>query len=250
VNLTTESRTSTLTVHPHDPYFFDHPLDHLPGMALVCGLLDLLRATDTGHLGRPGHRLRLSLDLSTFCEPDQPVHLAAVPDGERVAVHAHQGGRLVCAGWCEFHQGPFQAAEPLEPAARELVHRHRPENVLISAPARTVALRRPPDSHRLAPPCPEAVIEAARQFTTMISHIEYAVPDDTRLILLAVEADLPCELTWDLRLRWACTAPPRGRSLMRFDVVAGDRLRGSVGIGYYAASPAIYRRLRDAGRTV
>ncbi|MBG0831567.1 hypothetical protein HS041_27925 [Planomonospora sp. ID67723] len=283
LDLVTGTWSATLAVDSGDPYFFDHPLDHLPGMALVCGLLDLLRATGTGHPERPGHRMLMSLDLSTFCEQEVPVHLEAIrlpPDDTgglpgglsgttRVVMSARQRGQVVCEGEAAFRPAaPFEApgvpaaARHPEPARPELVHRHRPENVLIGGmvpygTTRIAEIRRPPDGHPLAPapgapPRAELIIDAARQFGTMICHVEHAVPQDARLILLAIEADLPCELPRDLRLGWTRTAPRRGRSRMHIEVVAGDpgtEPCGSVTLDYYAASPAIYRRLRHAGRT-
>ncbi|GIH97212.1 AfsA-related hotdog domain-containing protein [Planobispora siamensis] len=285
VDLLTGTWSATLAVDSDDPYFFDHPLDHLPGMALVCGLLDLLRATGTGHPERPGHRMRMSLDLPAFCELETPVHLEAsrLPSDDttglsgttRVVMRARQGGQIVCGAEAAFRPATLldtpgapvwarhsASARRSEPARPELVHRHRPENVLIGGMAphgatRIAEVRRPPEGHPLAPapgapPRAELIIDAARQFGTMICHVEHAVPEDARLILLAVEADLPCELPWDLRLGWTRTAPRRGRSRMRIEVLAGDADAepcGAVTLDYYAASPAIYRRLRHAGRT-
>ena len=37
-----------VVVDEGDRCFFDHPLDHVPGMLLVAGVLDLLRAREPG----------------------------------------------------------------------------------------------------------------------------------------------------------------------------------------------------------
>jgi hypothetical protein len=247
-------------------------------MALLSGLLDLLRATGAGLPERPGLRMTMSLDLSSFCELDVPVQLEAVrlpadttgpPGASKVVMRARQHGEVVCEGEAVF--GPAAPAQeaagtparvpyPEQPDGT-LVHRHRPENVLISdmipeGATRMVEVLRPPEGHLLAaapghPLRAEAIIDAARQFGTMICHVEHSLAHDTQLVLLAIEADFLCGPLSDLYLRWTWTPPVRGRSRMDIDLVAGDPAAepcGSVKLDYYAASPAVYRRLRGAGR--
>ncbi|GII82698.1 hypothetical protein Ssi03_06880 [Sphaerisporangium siamense] len=275
IDLVTGTWSAALAVDPGDPYFFDHPLDHLPGMALVSGLLDLLRATGAGLPERAGSRMALTLALPSFCELDAPVHLEAtrlpadasgLPGARKVVLRARQFDRAVCEGEAVFAPAApvpeGTATGPDHPDQRDgtLVHRHRAENVLVSGmipdgSTRTVRVRRPADGHPLAagpgePARAEVVIDAARQFGTMICHVEHSLADDARLVLLSIEADLPGGVLADLYLRWTWRPPVRGRSRMEIDVVAGDpagEACGGVGLDYYAASPAVYRRLRGAG---
>jgi A-factor biosynthesis hotdog domain len=273
VTLAAGSGSATLTLNRNDRYFFDHPLDHVPGMALVTGLLDLVRASGIGDLDQDGLRMGLSLALPTFCELGSMTRLetaapaaeepAAGPDGT-VSVRACQDGRLVCDGSVSIRRGP-PAAGPadaglgrFQPVGQALVHRQRQDNVLIGnlvtdRQGCTVAVCRPPAGHVLAARAgqairPEVLIDAARQFGTLICHQEHDAPLDTQLVLLGVEADIPCGLRRRVYLRWRRTLASRGRrSGITLEVVVGDpdgEPCGRIGFDYFSATPATYRRLR------
>jgi hypothetical protein len=138
------------------------------------------------------------------------------------------------------------------------VHRQRQENVLIGNLATdrqgcTVTVRRPPAGHVLAARAgqairPEVLIDAARQLGTLICHQEHDVPLDTQLVLLGVEADIPCGLRRRVYLRWRRTPASRGRrSGITLEVMVGDpdgEPCGRIGFDYFSATPATYRRLR------
>src|SRR5690349_10728812 len=75
-------RTAPMQVDQDHPFFFDHPLDHVPGMLLVAQLLDLARVVAPGTANPwPGRRLKLALDFPRFCELDlaAAMHLTADP---------------------------------------------------------------------------------------------------------------------------------------------------------------------------
>jgi hypothetical protein len=138
------------------------------------------------------------------------------------------------------------------------VHRRRLENILIGGLVTgsrgcLVTLRRPPAGHLLATSAgqavrPDVLIEAARQFGTLICHTEYQVPLDTQFILLGIEADIPCGLRRRVHLRWRRTPAPRGRrARLEFDIIADDpdgEPCGRIAFGYFGATPAAYERLR------
>jgi A-factor biosynthesis hotdog domain len=269
--------SATLALDLDDPYLFDHPLDHLPGMALVAGLLDLLRISGTDHPERSGLQMSLSLDLSSFGELGPSVQLEAVIGphsgmfaeyGEsEIVLRARQADRVLCEGTVAFrpaalHIPPRAGAHTCvtEQVDQAMVHRRRAENVLISGVVagegtRMAEVRRPPEGHLLAasrgrPLRAEAVIDAARQFATLLNHVEHGAPSNTQFVLLGIQADLPCGPRSCLQLRWTCTPPTRGRSRMVIDLVAGDpdgKPCGSVTFDYFAATPAVYRRLRGTG---
>lgn len=249
----------------NDPYHFDHPLDHVPGMALVGALLGLVRDSAAQDLGAAGHRLRLSVTFPAFCELTTPVHLRAVRAGTALTLLAEQAGRVVCAAELSLCRDPVVPPDEPVDVARRLpadpasVNRRRAENVLITGPSahgdtRVVGLlpiRRP---HPLAsgpgePHRPELLVDAARQFGTMICHLEHGRPPSTRFVILGIDADLPCRLRGPVHLRWSAVPAGRGRQRVTIEVLAGDPHGdpcGTVGFEYYAASPAGYRRLRGA----
>ena len=261
--------SATLGLDPEDPYYFDHPLDHVPGMALVGGLLDLLQAAGPARPDR-ARRWALALRLPAFCEPDEPVRLESEPaDGAGpVGVLVRQDERVVCEGTVTVSPAlpPAAVAVPPgpvpPPAPAALVHRHRAENVMVSRMSgtgdepRTAAVLRPAPPHRLGggpgTPLPaEAVIEAARQLAEMISHVEHGIPAGDCFVLLGLQAELPGELPPGVHLRWRPTPARSGRTSMDLEVVPGDPAGvadGWVRLSYAAVPPKVYDRLRRRSR--
>ena len=62
-----------------DPVFFDHPLDHVPGMLLTAAILEL--AEHDSMLESDNVTFRLT--FTRFCELDAPVQVTAHPGGQR-----------------------------------------------------------------------------------------------------------------------------------------------------------------------
>jgi hypothetical protein len=254
--------SAVLDVPRDEPYFFDHPLDHMPGMALISGLLGLVRASATD-LESAG-RLTFHLNLPAFCDLDVPVRLES-PDG--VAVRARQYGRVCSEGTVEFVPGARRnASTPVdprfaEPAPQRPVHRARSVNVMVSdvvvtGDVHTSAVRRPAPRHILATPRgtalpAEVLIDAARQYGTMLTHVALGVPADSQLVLLGMRAQLPTGVRDTVYLRWHATPPPRGRSTIDIDIAVGApdaETSGRVSFDYFCAAPAIYKRLRERAR--
>lgn len=266
----TSNWTARLEMGPADRHFLDHPLDHVPGMALVTGLLDLLRAGGGGFLERDDRRIAMSFDFPSFCETGEPVelHAAGTPAGP-VALAARQGERIVCGGQATLSPArPAARSRPVwrpefdRPAEKALVHRHRAENVLVSSMAvldgaRVAAVRRPAADHFLArqsgaPMRIETLIDAARQFVCMVFHGEHGKPFGTRFVLLGIELDLHCDLSSASLLRWSWTPPPRGRFRTEFDLLDGSldgEPCGRISIEAMAMSRAGYERLRGPAVT-
>jgi hypothetical protein len=254
--------SAVLDVPRDEPYFFDHPLDHMPGMALISGLLGLVRvsATDLESAGR----LTFQLNLPAFCDLDAPVRLES-PDG--VVVRASQYGRACSEGTVQFVPGEApNAGTPVdprfaEPAPQRLVHRARAINVLVSdvvvtGDVHTSAVRRPASRHILATPPgtalpAEVLIDAARQYGTMLTHEALGAPADSQLVLLGMRAELPAGVRDPVYLRWHVTPPPRGKATIDIDVAVGApaaETSGRVSFDYFCATPAIYKRLRERAR--
>lgn len=264
--------TTTLVVDQAHPFYFDHPVDHVPGILQVAGLLGLaIDATDGSPL-RPGRRLALALDFPSFAELDEPVDLRCTADDACWTLTAVQGERTVCAGTMELptmdlppgtgiHEGiplrepPEPHAAP-EPAVPRLVHRMGAHTVMVGAPDRSdddafecAVLR----SAALVSPAPVRhpieVIEAARQLTLMLGHVAYGHPHDSHVLWLELRTDLPAALpsTLPLLLRWRMppAARARGRTVYRFDLAAADRVLGSVGLITHTVSQTAYQKLRS-----
>jgi hypothetical protein len=251
--------TAALHVDQDHPFFFDHPLDHVPGMLLVASLLDLVRE------GVPvGSRLGLSLQFSTLCELDAPTELTATPERQGWSVAAVQGGRSVCEGTVAVR--PDTAPAPVISApsrcrvAAELVHRARRENVVLGEPEQLAGEVRAP----ILPPTGYlaergsggysalALVEAGRQLATLLSHTVDRHPLDTRLLWCGLDADLPVTLPGGAGLALRCRPEPaKGRKLRYPAALVGavdGRPHGSVEISCMAVSAASYRRFRARGR--
>ncbi|MFF2659167.1 AfsA-related hotdog domain-containing protein [Kitasatospora sp. NPDC058032] len=261
-----------MAVDERDRCFFDHPLDHVPGMVLVAAILDEVRALAPRRAGAADGRMRLSLTFDRMCELGRPVWLhsepAAADDGPAWRLLAVQDGATVCRASVALEGGgpvvPAGAVRALlagpgreggAPADQTLVHRRRPENVLVGGPARVerAAVLVPPPGHRLAGAgahTPAALIESARQLATLLGHTAHGRDADAQMLWLSLEGDLPTGLpaTVPLELWWEFV-PARGlRSVFRFvvvDVESGER-HGRLEIGVQTLSRAGYLKRRAA----
>jgi hypothetical protein len=268
-----QRRTAALLVDQDHPYFFDHPLDHVSGMLMVTGLLELVRSSADPSLGtRAGRRLRFSLKFLKFCELDRRVLLIAepTPEGGEAAwmVRAVQEGHPVCEGTVELvdevevlPRWPVDS-DQVPPIAARLTHRADPRNVVLGQPGISpdsydVPLLSPPAGHFLRRHGDERygvdeIIEAGRQLLTAATHLAHDQPSDTRLVWIVLIADLPAGpvRSVPLALRWAIQ-PLRGNTgVFDFSVVARGTSRplGSLRYVTKALTPEAYRELRENGK--
>jgi A-factor biosynthesis hotdog domain len=273
---TDKGSAATLHVDQDNSFFFDHPLDHVPGMLLVAGLLDLVRALD-GEVGDARtRRLALSLTFSTLCELDEPTQLLAVEHrpapftGVRTwTVRAGQRDRTACEGRATLRRDappptprwprPRPAPHPVE---ARLVHRSRHENVLLGAPehadgAFRVPVLRPAFGSFLLQRgnggyCIETLIEAGRQLATLFAHTVAGHPLGMQLLWCGLEADLPWTLPGEAALALCSRPEPAKGRRMRYrtELVGADdgRVHGTIEYGCMAVTPTSLRRFRAAGR--
>ncbi|MGW4759625.1 AfsA-related hotdog domain-containing protein [Streptomyces chartreusis] len=263
--------TGELLVDTNHSFFFDHRLDHVPGMLQVCGLFDLLSEAGSDMDGVPGRRLRLSLRFTSFCTLQPPPILTAtrlVPQvNDLWSVDVRQHGSSVCAGRIDVLSGTLEPPPSLEAGTRgsasapaEVVHRHRPENIMIGAarteadevvvpvmvPARNHYLRRlSRDAHDAA-----ALIEAGRQFTTMLGLMVTGMPVDSHLVWLTIAADLPLGIPHGTRLWLRWLRMPDSGPKVRFvmDLLDADRRRlGMLVSSCLVLNDADYTTLRTLG---
>lgn len=248
------ARRVELVVDRTDPCFFDHPLDHVPGMLLVREMLDVAAV-------RPEGRIRTAMTFRRICELDPPPVLALDAAGE---VRVSQDGVTVADGRVVAVPGdpvpaPGATARRPRPADAALVHRTRPENILIAEPAPagervTAAVLPPPDGHVLAGPHPgvhpvAALIEAGRQLSTLLSHRCAGWPLDAQMLWIGVTAELPVALPADLplALRWAPAPLPVHKAKFAFELVAADGDGPALGTLTFASkglTPSQYLRFR------
>ncbi|WP_201777530.1 AfsA-related hotdog domain-containing protein [Streptacidiphilus jiangxiensis] len=256
-----------LSVDQTDPFFFDHPLDHVPGMLLVCAMADLVVVgADIPAAGR----VKAAMTFRAMAElsPELELCVGQIED-ERRTVRIAQESTLVADGWVAFSSADKPvwpkrlAGSGHPPAQASLVHRMRPENVMIGDPVVaddqvTAAVVSPAEGHALSGRRPgvhrtEAVVEAGRQLSTWLPHRMGGWSLDTQMLWCGVTLDLPVGMprSLPLTLRWQTAPIPADRAKFRFDVIAGGDGVGDkgsvVGSLIYASTvmrPEAYARLR------
>lgn len=256
--------SAPLWIPGEHPFFFDHPLDHVPGVLTVFGLLDLLYLVTADH--RTGQRLLTQLTFPKMCDLGRPVLLSVTPDSGFPGgyfLRSVQDDATTCEGWLQFvdaiaPSAPSVAADIADgqsgicPSA--LVHRARTENVLLGPlpePSEIVIpLRRPPAGHYLDGFAQDgysarSAIEAGRQFTTLLIHKAAGKPLDTKHIWLGFSADLPLAPAagMPVALRWRTEQLKGSRVDLSFDLLnASSAVTGSLRYQMMAVSEAAYCR--------
>ncbi|MGV0849831.1 hypothetical protein [Mycolicibacterium phlei] len=210
-----------------DPVFFDHPLDHVPGMLPAVAVLEL--AEHDSMLDPDNITLRLT--FTRFCELDAPVLVAATREvGGTYRIDVTQSGRDVVTGSLGRRETSWLtervAIPPLAdgPICSELVHRADPGNVaigLLTVHGRRVWARvRDRDAIDGLPPRASAVasiLEAARQLVTAILHIWGRQPFGIRMIFVGFTAELPTAVPVGgsrPAVSWQITPPEQTRKLL------------------------------------
>lgn len=254
-----------IRVDLQDPVFFDHPLDHVPGMLLVVAGLEL---AEHAAMLRPAN-VSFLLTFTEFCELDAPVEVSATRKSGGNPFEFSQKGRSVARGLLGRRGTALPAEFAPVPAfgngsiTSELVHRADPRNVAVGpltvdAGRVWVRVREQAAIGGIPPRASAAasIIEAARQFVIAILHVWGQHPMGTKMVFVGLTADLPTavpqgHVTWGLS--WQTTPPEQTRKL-HIDVHAvGDRAIkvGSIVIATRCVDEVAYARLRglDPGST-
>jgi hypothetical protein len=212
----------------HDPVFFDHPLDHVPGMLLVVAGLEL---AEHAAMLRPAN-VSFRLTFTKFCELDAPVEVSATREIGGNPVEFTQSGRSIARGLLGRRETALTAELAPVPAfgdgsiPSELVHRADPGNIAVG-PFTVDAGRVWVRVHQQAaigeiPPRASAVasvIEAARQFAIAILHSRGQQPMGTNMTFVVAAHSARTD---------AQTAHRRARSRRSSDQSRLDRHREPV----------------------
>jgi 2-oxo-3-(phosphooxy)propyl 3-oxoalkanoate synthase len=266
---------SQLRVDETNPYFFDHPLDHVPGILLIEGFLRLtehaVAQQGDGPDGATAHVSFLDIALDRFCEKDRPTRLEATRIGSRNVncwrVTALQGEHRLCSGEVVLtyaHALPndddasSRATGPAPRAEPAWVHNTVPDNVFVG-PVQDLAgggyaadVLAPPPDHVLRASSPDLrttgeLLEAARQFGVMVAHLRDGVPLGLQWVMHSAAGSFtgPLPRTAPLRVS-ASPGPQKARSDLgyRIHLDAGGVAVGTMLLRGRAASPAAYARFR------
>ncbi len=198
-------------------YFFDHPLDHIPGIMIVCGFWETC-VRSTFALDAMNNQLvrtvkAFSATFNRFAEKDVPLHYSArVMSGGvnhlEIVGTAEQNGQKVCTIAITLLYEPRDVGELPSSSvsgvmvAADLVHKHVPENILIANAEHGVDTYRciallPASDHILVDGSeqtkhinPVYFLEASRQFVTYLSHTDFGVKLGTNVNLVSFELTL------------------------------------------------------------
>lgn len=106
---------ATAIVDETHPYYFDHPLDHVPGILLLEAALQLTEVALSDRGLAHHHPSSLGVRFRRYTEKQAPIHLRCQQlDDTRFLVHIEQSGQAMC----EVEVGTTQACErPPAPVA-------------------------------------------------------------------------------------------------------------------------------------
>ncbi|MFE3143469.1 AfsA-related hotdog domain-containing protein [Streptomyces scopuliridis] len=273
---TARSRISKISTDDSHTFFFDHPLDHIPGMLVVDTALRQAEdmAARTGRGAAEPLRVRaLDLAFNGLCErgSDAFVQLTeGVSGGRALTVDVRQDGTSVCSGSLRLEPAPRRELFTEEPqeeprgesrparAPAELVHKRSEDNVLIGPLTRagdhvyTTVMLGPP-AHRWPDVHPATVlVEAIRQTATATSHTAWDIPTDWQYILMSIRLTLSDTRTWPAAPELRCRVSPlkgRARGGIDIDVLVRGTQVGHMRLEARAVPPAAYRRMREAQKS-
>ncbi|WP_366295347.1 beta-ketoacyl synthase N-terminal-like domain-containing protein [Paenibacillus sp. AN1007] len=203
-----------LIVDQSHSYFFDHPLDHVPGFLILEGMLQLgkIHAMHTfSTLNIDDYYVNmLKVDFKQYCELDKPTTIRTklgigdLNQTLKLTCEVIQNGSIICTAAMGMER--FKSLLVLEPSSRSNqifaeqkdVHKTHKSNIVVerlehdSAAGRAVcASILPTDDHVLIDGGGRAasvlyLLEVTRQFLSQISHT-FGVPFDLHRILLSID---------------------------------------------------------------
>ena len=262
-----------LVVDPSHPFFFDHPYDHVPGVLFVEAVQQLSEWVAAAIDGDPMRRLtwfdRLDMQFERWADLDEPLRIAAdrlVQRGSAWHLDGSIGGERRCARF----KGSFGSREPeawdeplperSPPAEARLVHKRRPENILISRPVATgdayeAQALEPTAGHPLCDGPGELVpvtqvAEWTRQFLTARAHLEQKGSFDEHFILLSLRVRMKGALRKHERAQlWSPALREIDASSLRMggarvELRRGERSLGQVELYGAATDEGEYERAR------
>lgn len=207
-----------LVIDEADPYYFDHPLDHAPGVLLVEALVQACEASLAARGAPPVFVRDLQLSFRSFCEKaPAEVQIEERPLGPgrwAFVGKIQQGGRGVLSATLQLATLPSPPAAGSAPSAAsepwpgdpppELARKTHPENVLSSAlrweggdAAASFVAREPAPEHALGAGGrvhgPTYLLEVSRQaISQAFARLEPEAFEGARVLLaLRISLDAP-----------------------------------------------------------
>lgn len=203
-----QSLHAQLVVNEAHPYFFDHPLDHIPGILLLEGVLQLIELAMPPLSGRVAYVKTLTIKFQQYVQKQGVIdlHLEQGKDPQVFNAKVMQAGKLMCtcilgmAYSSAFETSPAGEFTATRCRDKALLHKAREENVIVSdmsgiAQGLSVDTLKLPDEHFFQEGDPEHYsmvyfLEVARQCYMQIAHSYLRIPLNTPMNLLALSFTL------------------------------------------------------------
>ncbi|OUS28891.1 hypothetical protein A9Q99_10970 [Gammaproteobacteria bacterium 45_16_T64] len=267
---------ASLTVDESHPFFFDHPLDHIPGTLLIEGILQLVQRS-TAEVDPDDDRLHpyvksMNVSFRRWVEKGDTVDITIKvtgggPNSLDFSGVVTQQDNVVCDVelTVEYQRLPEQKETwdtSSELAEDDLLHKLNQDNVLIH-PVEKISnrgfeakLRVPLESHifsdgggSVAPPL--YLLEASRQIATHLSHSLYDVPLGTsmNLISIAIMLHSPVLRRDSLSLSYLPWEDDEKEideeiKVIHLDLLDSDRAVGHIDITAQAVAKETYQKQR------
>ncbi|RON09023.1 polyketide synthase [Pseudomonas brassicacearum] len=203
-----QSLHAQLVVNEAHPYFFDHPLDHIPGILLLEGVLQLIELAMPPLTGRVAYVKTLNIKFQQYVQKEGVIdlHLEQGKEPQVFNAKVMQAGKLMCtctlgmAYSSAFETSPASEFTAVRCRDKALLHKAREENVIVSdmsgiAQGLSVDTLKLPDEHFFQEGDPEHYsmvyfLEVARQCYMQIAHSYLRIPLNTPMNLLALSFTL------------------------------------------------------------
>jgi len=272
-----------LLVNEEHTFFFDHPLDHVPGILIMEGIFQLADAVFAGKgysaSGAAYYIRSLEIKFVKFCEKDQPatVRLRAEPPGTQegfdLFAEVEQNGLTVCTAIMKAAPAEYPAKSASNPKAEnyeitkpELTHKSNIFNVMVTPiepmdGGKYGCRVMPPESGHACMDgderfySPLFLLEVTRQFAIQLTHLVHGIPFGTPINLISFEMSLdrPALRKSNIRMEYEKTPQVHvGNSTvlrMSIKVLDQDGIIGECSICGQAVDQETYRRQRFAGKT-
>ncbi|WP_413791537.1 MULTISPECIES: beta-ketoacyl synthase N-terminal-like domain-containing protein [unclassified Pseudomonas] len=203
-----QSLHAQLVVNEAHPYFFDHPLDHIPGILLLEGVLQLIELAMPPLSGRVAYIKTLTIKFQQYVQKQDVVDLHVEHGEDSQVFHAKvmQDGKVMCtcvlamAYSSAFETSPASEFTATPCRDKALLHKARAENVIVSdmsgvAQGLSVDTVKLPPEHFFQAGDPQHYsmvyfLEVARQCYMQIAHSHLRIPLNTPMNLLALSFSL------------------------------------------------------------
>jgi hypothetical protein len=242
-----------------EPYFFDHPLDHIPGILPIHGCEELLR----WYLDAPYLIQTITIRFTRFLEKNRPVELQ-LSQRESGAIEFEISQDGVRAGILKIDiklLPTFSSITPkvelsFEREKKEFTHKHREENVLVSSLdldtqsvwALPLTAERGPFFYALTSPSTLYFAEVTRQFVMLLAHLIKKIPLSSKMNLIATEINLAQWVKPPFRLKLQTFKLTETEDFLVADVIVDfmveERVFGQGKIKAQVVSPDYYQLQR------